>query len=599
MRLILVSLLLGTLHLGILASAGLWSGHSLPVVFTSLLVHLLWTGALVALVAGGLRLLRRGQALAPVALAAYLLAYVPFLAMDVRAHHASAGTWTLLILTGLVCIGALVAVVRAPVADQRKRIAPGMALAAAVLAGLLARSAPEDRIDPGDAPREDYLEALRPQARRVFADRAWNVLLLTVDTLRADHLGVYGYDRDTSPVLDALAARGMVFENVAPTRPKTSPSFASLHTGTYPSRHGIHTPRAALPDALTTLAEALAQTGRATGASVTNGNLFPIFHFDQGFEHYAFGSVDAAAVTDRALQWLAEREGDGRPWLLWAHYTDPHMPYDPPSPHRELFLPGPQAEDHARQVALYDGAIHYTDAEIGRLLAWLDARPEQMQRTLIVFTADHGESLGEHDYYYEHGLYPYEATSRVPLIVVAPGRVEAGTRRRAVISLVDLMPTILDAVGAPVGSQIQGHSFLPLLAGLSARGPRDVAYIEAGYGETAGPGRMRALRRSDTKYIERLTRWALFPRTPRSWWMTLDARTEGGLDADEFYDLSMDPLEAHDLGPNADSRAMRDRRALRAVGSLRGTRDFRRGMVAPEELDEASRKSLEALGYIN
>lgn len=444
----------------------------------------------------------------------------------------------------------------------------------------------------------DRLESLRPAASERFSAKTWNLLLITVDTLRADHLGTYGYSLDTSPSIDSLATAGMQLDNVVTVRPKTSPSFATILTGTYPSRHGIHAPAMVLRPEFVTLAERLKAMGFSTGASVTNGNLAPEFGFAQGFDSFEWGLTDASAVTDRGLAWLDSREDDSQPWHMWVHYTDPHTPYDPPSGYAERFMAEGSDSRSAREIAAYDGEIFYTDKEIGRLLSWLHARPSMLERTLILFTADHGESLGEHDYWFEHGMYPYEASSHVPLILVAPSVIVPGARSDALISNVDLVPTLLDALDAPTTDAADGRSFLPLLCGLSSEGPRSFAYIEAGYGEHIGPGRTRALRRDSAKTIERLVGWARWPRSPLDFLWAMDARLEGGLDGPERYDLVTDPAEATNVAAVDPALTESEISRLRAIARRTGTSGFTASALDPADIDPESLRSLKALGYI-
>jgi arylsulfatase A-like enzyme len=442
-----------------------------------------------------------------------------------------------------------------------------------------------------EAEREAWaLEPFRPAAMESFAPGGWNVLLLSFDTMRADHLGSYGYERAETAVFDSLAAAGVQFENAIVQRPKTSPNVATFITGTYPARHGIHRPMRRLPDRSETLAEILGAAGWRTGAVITNGNLYPEFGFDQGFEEYIYGHKDAGTGADRALAWLDSHGGSGQPWHLWVHATDPHWPYSPPAKWEERFTR--EGQDHAaRQVALYDGEIAWTSEQTGRILGWLARHPDVRERTLVIFTADHGESLGEHDYSWEHGMHPYEPSARVPLAFSMPGRIPAGEQRMAPVGSVDLVPTILDAVGVPVPAEVQGHSLLPLILGISELPPRDFVFLEAGYGEHIGPGRTRALRTQGTKYVRRLKEWALFPGPGDLLW-TFDSALEGGLASDEFYDLASDPEELHNLSGSASVERERLDAFHRWLGEQLGP------VAGSAEIDPETEASLRSLGYI-
>lgn len=431
-------------------------------------------------------------------------------------------------------------------------------------------------------------------ASAAFENGRWNVLLLTVDTLRADHLGLYGYGRPTTPVLDALAASGVVFENTFCQRPKTSPSFATILTGTYPARHGIHDAMQLLTPANTTLAEYLADVGYTTGAVITNGNLYPAFGFDQGFESYEYGHKDADAGADLAITWLEQRD-DASPWFLWVHFTDPHTPYSPPAEYAAMFDRGEQS-DLQHNIDLYDAEIRFTDAQLGRILDAVD-RNGMRGRTLVVFTADHGESLGEHDYYYNHGLHPYEPSARIPLIVSAPGTIAVASRNSALAGGVDILPTVLDMAGIDMPEVVQGRSLVAATLGLDA-GERDFVFIEAGYGLHDSYGITQATRRANSKYVHRLTRWALMPRDPASMLWSMNARIENGLAPDELYDLGSDPGETVNLilADPERSRAQREvlaafARQIYAAGPLDAD-------GATPGLDRETVKSLRNLGYI-
>ena len=347
-----------------------------------------------------------------------------------------------------------------------------------------------------------------------------SILLLTVDTLRADHLSGYGYPRATSPVLDRLAAEGVRFSLAQTQWPKTGPAFASLLTATYPKDNGIvreiGTP---LPCSRRLLAEELEDLGYQTRAVVANGAVGREFFFDQGFEEFveawkgAAGESDievatrAGHVTDLALDLVAGVDPK-RPLFLWVHYLDPHMPYRPPEEAKDrfqddgVFAPGAPLlvdrskhrrvsggigrsqviegrEDLAFYVARYDAEVAYTDREIGRLLDGLRARG-LYDRMLTVFTADHGESLGDHDYYFDHGMLPFQDCMRVPLAVRWPGVVPPRVDDDA-IELLDLAPTLLEAAGKRLdrGGWAQGSSRIGRLLGRE-RTAGELAFSEAG-----------------------------------------------------------------------------------------------------------------------
>jgi len=308
-----------------------------------------------------------------------------------------------------------------------------------------------------------------------------NLLLITMDTTRADRLGCYGGPVET-PVLDRLARDGARFENAFSTAPLTLPSHASILTGLYPPSHGVReNTQRRLPEPILTLAEHLRQNGYRTGAAVSAYVLSSVFGTSQGFEFYdeprgppermpSAGQVEfrqilerpAGKTAARALE-LLERFGDGpdRPFFLWVHFFDPHSAYEPPEPFSSRYRSTP-----------YDGEIAYMDQEIGSMLEGL-ARMGRERDTLVAVTADHGESLGEHGEN-THGLFVYDATIRVPLILNGAGRVPEGRVIRRLVSLVDLAPSLLELAGAPPLPTLGkvnadggngGRSFAPLLDG--------------------------------------------------------------------------------------------------------------------------------------
>jgi arylsulfatase A-like enzyme/Tfp pilus assembly protein PilF len=293
------------------------------------------------------------------------------------------------------------------------------------------------------------------------------LLLITLDTARADRIGAYGYADIETPFIDGLARAGVVFERALSPVPLTLPSHASLMTGTYPPRHGVRdNGDFKVPQELTTLAELFRARGFRTGAFVGAFVLDRRWGLDQGFEHYSgefqiqgiadlvsIGDLQRPAneVVDDALAWLNGVAPD-EPFFAWVHLFDPHDPYDPPSPYRERYSGRP-----------YVGEIAYSDAELARLGAWLSTSGRS-DTTMVVFAGDHGESLGEHGES-GHGFFLYQETLRVPLIVVDPLRGGAGTRRREVVSLIDVFPTLCERFGLEAPAAIQGRSLAPLLGG--------------------------------------------------------------------------------------------------------------------------------------
>lgn len=320
------------------------------------------------------------------------------------------------------------------------------------------------------------------------------VVLVVIDTLRADHLECYGYGRVTAPALCALANDGVLFERAYATRTETVPAISSILTGLYPPLHGVRANYLVLPEGVVTVAEHLKPLGYATGGFVSSFVMIRDFSgFAQGFDLYddrvrspegLRENYERAApeTVDHALAWLA---GAGARPFLFLHLIEPHGPYNPPPRYLEkLALPAegervpleripssqrlPGVEFVSQFVGRYDGEIAAADAELGRLFARLRASG-LYDRSLIVVTADHGESLGEGDVWFSHGERLDDPQARVPLVVKLPAgaaRVRAGTRVAEPVSAVDVAPTILAAVGAPPPTDpFSGTDLVPVARG--------------------------------------------------------------------------------------------------------------------------------------
>jgi choline-sulfatase len=342
--------------------------------------------------------------------------------------------------------------------------------------------------------------------------RALNVIIIAVDTLRADHLGCYGYSRDTSPNIDKLAASGVLCERCTSSAPWTLPSFSTVFTSLYPTQHGAETVHSTLRETVPTLAGILKEHGYATGAVVNAPALKPAYGVDRGFDHYHMTPEEgreADGTTRDALKWL-DAIGHG-PFFAFVHYFDPHLSYSPPRPYDKMFTgdyDGPigysfnlegfsrvrdsmfvqmrgltQADWH-RIVGLYDGEIAFTDTAIADLLTGLDER-DLRENTLIVFLSDHGEEFFEHGGF-EHGHSLYEELIHVPLFFSLEGRLPEHARLSRPVRLIDVAPTILDFLGIEAPPGFEGVSIRPLLEGKGQpQDPGDnllppgVAYAEA------------------------------------------------------------------------------------------------------------------------
>lgn len=318
-----------------------------------------------------------------------------------------------------------------------------------------------------------------PSARRP------NVLLVSIDTLRADHLASYGYERETAPTLTRLAEEGARFENAYSQAPSTVPTHASLFTGRFPFEHGAYHVGLAVRDEEETLAERFRDAGYRTFAATSSVRFRGRTGFDQGFDRFErFDELEkndrSQAVTDRVLEWIGQ--GD-EPWFGFVHYFDPHQPYAPPEPWRTRWHPGiamldpedtsdylyfhdgpdktvpPRVLEYLR--ALYDAEIRFLDVQLERLFAALE--PEAgTPGTLVLVTSDHGEEFKEHGGL-SHARRLYEELLRVPFLVWWPGRIPARTVLPGPAQSIDVLPTLLDlaGVGAPAG--LPGRSWHPEL----------------------------------------------------------------------------------------------------------------------------------------
>jgi choline-sulfatase len=336
-----------------------------------------------------------------------------------------------------------------------------------------------------------------------------NVLLVTFDTTRADHIGCYGSPNSSTPTLDYLAKTGVRFEQCISTAPITLPSHTSLLTGQYPYNHGVRNNGThKLPDEAVTLAERLQEHGYETGAVISAMVLNSRYGLGQGFDHYdqnlvagSFKNVylaretPAADTIKRAKQWINKR-GD-KPFFLWVHLFDPHHPYTPPPAYAERTNGNP-----------YDGELAYADEQFGKLLTAL-AKRDLLRHTLVVATGDHGESLGEHGES-THSIFLYDSATRVPLIF-SHNKLRQEEVRQSAVSLVDIAPTILDLLQIPALETVDGQSLAAQLT-LDQAEPDAVALEDAllrrvVYSESMLPyynfgwAQLRSLRSVDGRYI--------------------------------------------------------------------------------------------------
>ncbi len=418
------------------------------------------------------------------------------------------------------------------------------------------------------------------------------IIVIAIDTLRADHLGLYGYERDTSPRLDALGAEGVVFDHAFATASWTLPSMTSLLTGTWPREHGAGYARSRggrrrfsrLREEVPTLAQLLKETGYATGAVANVGFMSPRFGFGRGFDTYDWvSSTDeesrrAAESVDRALAWIDANDDD--PFFFMLHLFDPHRHFDAPPPFRGKFtevyrdrygdtlatlasrVEAEQQSDLDFHIAAYDEEIAYTDDQVGRFIDGLRERGI-WDEALVVLTADHGESLHDHGER-GHGGTLYNELIRVPLMVWGAG--SAGERERAPVSLVDFVPTALQWAGADEPSGLPGVSWLGPLAGTEPFSERLIAAeIEVNDAD-----------------VQAVIRWP---------YKLIAGPDVGGL---MLFDLQRDFAEVMDLVALGEPTAQQTATELQLL-----LRNARRGLRGEEvELDPAEVEELRALGYI-
>ena len=414
-----------------------------------------------------------------------------------------------------------------------------------------------------------YLAAGASVAREPVPDKTARpgVFLITIDTLRADHVHCYGYDRIQTPALDLLAKQGIRFTQAFTPSPITNSSHASIMTGLLPSSHGVSDFGVPLTAIYPTLAELLAKGGYRTAAFIgavilDSKNLAP--GLDRGFEFYdnfpeltttksRWGRIERRGmeVEQRAESWLNAHPAGAH--FVWVHFYDPHDPYEPPPPYSDVY-----------KDRLYDGEIAYADSALGHFLAYLK-KQGWYEGAMIVVVGDHGEGLGEH-HEDTHGIFLYDSTTHVPLIVKLPNEPEAGRTVDAQVRTTDIMPTILGLLGVAAPASLDGDSLEPFLNGVEAA-PRTV------FGETEYPLRfgwapLRSIRKEGFKFIE----------APKP----------------ELYDLRADPGELRNHYEPWDGTVQKLRRVLAEVSA----KSPAHGESSPGAVSVSTIDELHALGYL-
>jgi arylsulfatase A-like enzyme len=429
-----------------------------------------------------------------------------------------------------------------------------------------------------------------------------NVLIYLVDTLRADRLGCYGHTRATSPRLDAFAAEAVLFERATAQSSWTRPATATVLTGLDPLVHGVHRRADRLPDDVVTLPERLRVLGYDTAAWVTNGNVAAPFGFRQGFETFHYLPEQrgkrrhrrSRQLTELAGAWLEERvaRGETRPFFLYLHTTDPHAPYVPAPAFRDRFVDRPLEPrigtlGHLRALeagrpadprevadlqALYDAEVAFNDQWFGVLLDRL-AQLGLDRDTLVVFLSDHGEEFGEHGGW-QHGRTLYQEQLHVPLLIHLPGGALGGTRRAELVQQADVVPTVLEAIGAPPAEGLQGRA-------LFRREPSGGWVADPGGGAAFAvldlDGRRgEAVLAGDRKLLLHAPSAGARPRRV------------------ELFELGADPAERHDL---TGAEPVWAGYLLARLGSRRWL--WPAGAAAQEAvIDDQLRDELRALGYL-
>lgn len=399
---------------------------------------------------------------------------------------------------------------------------------------------------------------------KITKNSSLNVLLVTLDTTRADRLGCYGYKKAKTQNLDSIAANGVQFMNSYCQIPLTTPSHCSILTGTYPLYHQVrNNGNYSLSPDLTTLAEILKGRGFQTAAFVSSFTVDSRLGLDQGFDVYddnfveeqAFKSLNSERKAEKVFasfsRWLDENQSGQ--FFCWVHFFDPHLPYDPPSPFREEFSDDP-----------YDGEIAYMDHYTGKVVEKLREK-NLLENTLIILAGDHGEAFGEKEEA-GHGIFLYEGTMRVPLLFYAENHLPRGLTLEPRVRLIDILPSILDLLDIPVPEDIQGQSLLPYINGKK----KDdlTSYIETYFPrENHGWSELTGLVDGDWKYIQ----------APR----------------EELYNLKIDPEEIQNAASQEPKVLQEKKKKLEEIIILSSSKiEAKKREMTAEELER-----LRSLGY--
>ncbi len=435
-----------------------------------------------------------------------------------------------------------------------------------------------------------------------------NVLLITVDTLRADHLSSYGYKRNTTPNIDQLAREGVLFLNTISQIPETLPSMTSIMTSSYPIDHGVRKNGYRFLSDKKLLSEILRDNDYTTAAFISSCVLDKGAGLTRGFDIYDDTLPDrllakencqrtAEKTTMAVIEWI-ERNYKKR-FFIWLHYIDPHSQYRPPSPYNRMFLKEPykgrvtgdvsqffsiihnrfqlDKKDIEYMISLYDGEIAFVDYSFGLLLKKI-RELNLTNNTLIVFTSDHGESLGEHNYFFDHGDFLYDDQLRVPLIMSGPGLPDNKVIKRQV-QTIDIMPTILDLLKISTKGKMTGRSLLPLLLDNNENmsNIKEEAFSESDICQRYG------VRRCSPVGIK----GKLYPlRIENRWKYIFNPNGES-----ELYDIANDPSETRNLiNANKKLAGALERRLKGLINN--------RGAQHEQRLSKEMKEKLKSLGYL-
>jgi len=413
-----------------------------------------------------------------------------------------------------------------------------------------------------------------------------NIVLIVIDTLRPDHLPFHGYERDTAPYLSTLAGQGVVFEQVHSTSSWTAPATASLLTSLHPVQHGVHSGLVAvralqqsdptitlnrIPADVATVAEILEEGGYSTWGAADNLNICADLGFDQGFQHFRMTSDEGAATVNATVRGWSHRLVEEPPYFLYVHYMDPHRPYQKRAPWY-----APMEGELLDSISAYDSEISYVDQKIEEMHSLLDWD----QNTIVIVTSDHGEEFLDHGGW-DHGRTLYAEVVDIPLLVWMSPDLRSGDgmepddrsgrRIEDPVSILDVLPTIREAAGLPPGAVEQGASLLPAIEGRSAVPTGRVFHADLRSPPWFGSRTLHSVTRDGQKYI-----------------LTLP-------DAEELYDLTLDPRERESLMTTRRDAAAAFRGEIAEF--LEGVERYADGPV-DITLDEATLEQLESLGYM-